>query len=205
MKNDNKGMSLLAITAICSYAIIAVASDIFANKMVNFLGLTLAGGFLLIPFSFTIRDLLHRIVGYKNTKKIVWATAILNLVIAVLLVVLDMLPAAIPGMDESWHMLMGASWRIIIASFLAQLISDLLDTYVFEWFTKKFGDKRTWLRVAGSNLISVPADTVIFSMVAFWGIMEPSIIWASILSAFVVKYVISIIATPIAYLMKKVK
>lgn len=205
MKKDNNGMSLLAITAICSYAIIAVASDIFANKMVNFLGLTLAGGFLLIPFSFTIRDLLHRIVGYKNTKKIVWATAILNLVIAVLLVVLDMLPAAIPGMDESWHMLMGASWRIIIASFLAQLISDLLDTYVFEWFTKKFGDKHTWLRVAGSNLISVPADTVIFSMVAFWGIMEPSIIWASVLSAFVVKYVISVIATPIAYLMKKVK
>lgn len=198
-------MGYMAIFAVVSYAIIAVASDIFANKMLNLGGLTLAGGILLIPFSFTIRDLMHRLVGYENSKKIVWATAIVNLVIAILLIVLDLLPAAVEGMDESWHALMGSSWRIIIASFIGQLVADLSDTYVFEGFTRKFGDKKTWLRVAGSNLVSVAFDSVLFSVIAFWGVLPQEVLWASVLSGFLVKYVISIAATPLAYLTNKVK
>lgn len=205
-KSTVKGtLGYMAIFAIVSYAIIAVASDIFANKMLNIGGLTLAGGILLIPFSFTIRDLMHRLVGYETAKKIVWSTAIVNLVIAVLLIVLDLLPAAIPGVDESWHALMGSSWRIILASFIAQLVADLSDTYVFEGFTRKFGDKKTWLRVAGSNLVSVAFDTILFSMIAFLGVLPIEVIWASIFSSFLVKYVISVLATPLAYLTNKVK
>ena len=200
----NLKLSRVAIYAIVAYAIIAVASDIFANKMLNLGGLTLAGGIILIPFSFSIRDLMHRCVGYENAKKIVWATAFVNLAIAALLILLDVLPSAIPGQGEAWHSLMGSSWRIIIASFIAQLIADLSDTYVFEWFTRKMGDKKTWLRVAGSNVVSTFFDSIIFSMIAFLGVLPLEVIWASVLSAFAVKFVISELATPVAYITNKV-
>lgn len=205
MKNKKSVMGWLPIAAIVAYAIIAVTSDIFANKMLQLGGLTLAGGILLIPFSFTIRDLMHRCVGYENAKKIVWATAILNLVVAVLMIVLDALPAAIPENGEMWHIVMGASWRVILASFIGQLVSDLLDTYVFEKFTRKFGDKKTWLRVAGSNLVSTIADSALFSFLAFYGVLPTPVIIASVWSSFVVKYIVSIIATPLAYLTNKVE
>lgn len=205
MKNKKSVMGWLPITAIVAYAIIAVTSDIFANKMLQLGGLTLAGGILLIPFSFTIRDLMHRCVGYENAKKIVWATAILNLVVAILMIVLDALPAAIPQNGEMWHTIMGASWRVIVASFIGQLVSDLLDTYVFEWFTRRFGDKKTWLRVAGSNLVSTAADSALFSFLAFYGVLPTSVIIASVWSSFVVKYIVSVIATPLAYLTNKVE
>lgn len=205
MKNKKSVMGWLPIIAIVAYAIIAVTSDIFANKMLQLGGLTLAGGILLIPFSFTIRDLMHRCVGYENAKKIVWATAILNLVVAVLMIVLDALPAAIPEKGNMWHAIMGASWRVIIASFIGQLISDLLDTYVFEKFTRKFGDKKTWLRVAGSNLVSTAADSILFSFLAFYGVLPTPVIIASVWSSFVVKYIVSVIATPLAYLTNKVE
>lgn len=203
MKNFK--LSWVAIYAIVSYAIIAVASDIFANKMLNLGGLTLAGGIILIPFSFSIRDLMHRCVGYENAKRIVWATAFVNLAIAVLLILLDVLPSAVGGQQEAWHALMGSSWRIILASFVAQLVADLSDTYVFEWFTRKMGDNKTWLRVAGSNVVSTFFDSVIFSMIAFLGVLDINIIWASVLSSFVVKFIISELATPVAYLTNKVK
>ena len=203
--SKQKLMGWLPIISIVSYAIIAVTSDIFANKMLNLGGLTLAGGILLIPFSFTIRDLMHRCVGFENAKRIVWATAIVNLIIAVLMIVLDLLPAITPEMGDMWHTIMGASWRIIVASFIGQLLSDLLDTYVFEWFTRKFGDKRTWLRVMGSNVVSVFADSLLFSMLAFYGVLPLEVIWASILSSFAVKYVVSVIATPLAYATNMVK
>ena len=205
MKNKKSVMGWLPITAIVAYAIIAVTSDIFANKMLQLGGLTLAGGILLIPFSFTIRDLMHRCVGYENAKKIVWATAILNLVVALLMIVLDALPAAIPEKGNMWHAIMGASWRVIIASFIGQLMSDLLDTYVFERFTRKFGDKKTWLRVAGSNLFSAAADSILFSFLAFYGVLPTPVIIASVWSSFVVKYIVSVIATPLAYLTNKVE
>lgn len=205
MKNKKSVMGWLPIIAIVAYAIIAVTSDIFANKMLQLGGLTLAGGILLIPFSFTIRDLMHRCVGYENAKKIVWATAILNLVVAVLMIVLDALPAAIPEKGNMWHAIMGASWRVIVASFIGQLVSDLLDTYVFEKFTRKFGDKKTWLRVAGSNLVSTAADSALFSFLAFYGVLPTPVIIASVWSSFVVKYIVSVIATPLAYLTNKVE
>lgn len=198
-------MSWIAIIAIVSYAIIAVASDIFANKMLNIGGLTLAGGILLVPLSFSIRDLVHRCVGYENAKKIVWATAFVNLVIAALLILLDILPSAVEGQQDAWHSLMGSSWRIIIASFIAQLIADLSDTYVFEWFTRRMGDRRTWLRVAGSNIISTFFDSILFSMIAFLGVLPMEVIWPSIISSFAVKFVVAELATPIAYLSNNVK
>ena len=201
----NTKMSNLAVYAIVSYAIIAVASDIFANKMLNLGGLTLAGGILLIPFSFTIRDLMHRCVGYDNAKKIVWATAFVNLAIAVLLVILDLLPAAIADKGDMWHALMGSSWRVIVASFIAQLVADLSDTHVFEWFTRKMGDKKTWVRVGASNLVSTFFDSILFSVIAFLGVLPNDVIFASVLSAFLVKFVVSMVATPLAYLTNKVE
>lgn len=205
MKKIDKKLEIPYLTAfaIVTYAIIAIASDIFANKMLNIFGLSLAGGILLIPFSFTIRDLIHKLVGYKSVKKIVWATAIVNLVVAILMIVLDVIPSAVAGQDAAWHSLMGASWRVIIASFLAQLISDLSNTYVYEWVYRKLGNKHIWLRTLVSNLPATLLDSVVFSYVAFLGVLPNAVIFASVLSSFAVKYVISILATPMAYLNEK--
>lgn len=207
MKKPNtnaKTISWLASFAIASYAIIAIASDIFANKMLNLGGLALAGGILLVPFSFTIRDLMHKLVGFNNAKRIVWAAAIVNLVVAALMIVLDMLPAKVPGVQENWHALMGASWRIIIASFTAQVLADLSDTYSFEWFTNKFKGKKIWLRVVLSNLISCPIDSIMFSVIAFLGVLPANVMINSIISSTIVKFIISLIALPAAYANEKV-
>lgn len=202
MKKTYK-ISWLASFAITSYAIIAIASDLFANKMLNLGGLALAGGILLVPFSFTIRDLVHRLVGFENAKRIVWATAFVNLAVAILMILLDMLPAAVPGMDETWHTVMGTSWRIILASFLAQVLADLSDTYSFEFFTKRFNGKKIWLRVVLSNLISCPIDSILFTLVAFLGVLPADVMANSIISSTIVKFAVSLIAMPAAYANEK--
>lgn len=201
LKDVNMGW--VATTAIVSYAIIAIATDMFANKMLNICGLTLAGGILMIPFSFTIRDLIHKLIGFDNVKKVVWTTAIVNLVVAILLILLDVIPSAVPGQQEAWHDLMGASWRVIFASFIAQLVADLSNTYVYQWAWNKLGNKKIWLRTVVSNLPAAFLDSVIFSYIAFLGVLDPNIIWASVVSSFAVKYVISVLATPLTYLSEK--
>lgn len=203
MEQKKINFSLLTAYAIAAYSIFAVASDIFANKMISVGGLTLAGGVILIPFSFTIRDLMHKMIGFENSKKVVWATAIVNLVIALLLIGLNALPAAIPGFGETWASVMGSSWRVIVASFVAQLAADLIDTHIFEAVTKKYGKKKTWLRVALSNICSIPVDTILFSSIAFLGVLPTPVVLASMSSMVMVKFVLSIIATPLVYLSDK--
>ena len=196
-------MGWLAVFAIVSYAIIAIASDIFANKMLLLGPLTLAGGILLIPFSFTIRDLIHKLIGFENVKKVVWVTAFVNLAVAALLILLDVLPAAVDGMGETWHAVMGTSWRVILASFIAQLIADLTNTYVYEWIYRKMGNKMLWFRTAVSNLPATIADSLVFSLIAFLGVLPTEVVWASIVSSFIVKYIISLVFTPMVYLNEK--
>ena len=196
-------MGWLAVFAIVSYAIIAIASDIFANKMLLLGPLTLAGGILLIPFSFTIRDLIHKLIGFENVKKVVWVTAFVNLAVAALLILLDILPAAVDGMGEAWHLVMGTSWRVILASFIAQLVADLTNTYVYEWIYRKMGSKMLWFRTAVSNLPATIADSLVFSLIAFLGVLPTEVVWASIVSSFIVKYIVSLVFVPMVYLNEK--
>lgn len=63
----------------------------------------------------------------------------------------------------------GVPPRIILASFIAIALSEGVDTEVFEglryhpWLTK----------VAASNAVSVPIDTLLFTAIAFGGVLQP--------------------------------
>lgn len=201
MKNLN--LKTVTIATIVAYAMIAIVSDIFSNKTLSVGTLAVSGGMLLVPFSFVARDLLHRLVGYRNAVKFVWATAVANLIIAVLLMFLTALPAQDPAFGEAWATAMGSSWRIILASFIAQFAADMADTFIFEKFTKRFGDRKTWLRCLISNAISVPIDSVAFILIGFAGVLPGAVIGSMILTQVVGKFVISMLATPLAYLKPK--
>lgn len=81
---------------------------------------------------------------------------------------------------------LGVPMRIILASFVAILISETADTEVYQKLIQ-----RSWLvRVAGSNAISIPLDTLIFTLIAFWGVLPPDQILALLVGETLVKYLI---------------
>lgn len=58
------------------------------------------------------------------------------------------------------------SWRIVFASVVAILLSETADTEVYQ---KLLGTRRL-VRIAGSNIVSIPLDTVLFNALAFAGV-----------------------------------
>jgi len=79
--------------------------------------------------------------------------------------------------------------RIIAASFLAIIIAETADTEVYQKFIK---DK--WiLRVAKSNMVSIPLDTILFTFIAFYGVLENGDIIELIFGDTLTKAVISIL------------
>lgn len=81
---------------------------------------------------------------------------------------------------------LGVPMRIILASFVAIMVSETADTEVYQKLIQ-----RSWLvRVAGSNAISIPLDTLLFTLIAFWGVLPPDQIAALLVGETLVKYLI---------------
>ena len=132
-------------------------------------------GTLVFGVTFTQRDRVH-----KYGRKAVYAMILM---------------ASVGMVLES--LFMGVEWRIILASFLAIVISETVDTEVYQQLLH-----RSWIqRVAGSNLVSVPLDSILFNMVAFAGVFEPAMLVSIIFGEVVVKF----LTGGVAALLKKEK
>ncbi len=60
---------------------------------------------------------------------------------------------------------LGTPLRYVVVSFLTILIAESADTEVYQRLLR-----RRWLtRVAASNAVSAPLDTIVFTLLAFWG------------------------------------
>ncbi|MBE7380277.1 MAG: VUT family protein [Leptolyngbya sp. SIO1E4] len=79
--------------------------------------------------------------------------------------------------------------RIILASFLAIVLAETADTEIYQKLLRY-----PWLmRVAGSNAVSIPLDTVLFTLVAFAGVLSTQEILSLLFGEIITKYAIGII------------
>ena len=101
-------------------------------------------------------------------------------------------------------------WRITIASIVAEVVSELVDTEVYHWFVDRVTTRYQWARVAVSNAVSVPIDNVIFAVGAFGALPGScattplTLPWGAVWDIFVVnltvKALVSAASLPLIYL-----
>jgi uncharacterized PurR-regulated membrane protein YhhQ (DUF165 family) len=89
-----------------------------------------------------------------------------------------------------------SGWRVFIASFLAIVIAETVNTEVYQ----KFID-RSWMgRVARSNGVAIPVDSIIFNLIAFAGVFSllewTSIVTGEIVTKFAVGMVYAFMRRP---------
>ena len=120
--------------------------------------------------------------------------ALLNLLMFALFWLIGKLPA-----DPSWQYqeayekILLPVGRIVIASVIAQVVSELIDTEVFSWVYRKLND------VAGvlvSNFAGLIVDSLLFSLIAFWGVLPAVAVGQIIVSNILIKLAITIISAP---------
>ncbi|MEM9818378.1 MAG: VUT family protein [Cyanobacteria bacterium P01_D01_bin.6] len=79
--------------------------------------------------------------------------------------------------------------RIIAASFLAIVLAETADTEIYQKLLRY-----PWLiRVAGSNAVSIPLDTLLFTLIAFAGVLSTTEIVALLFGETITKYAIGIL------------
>ena len=125
-------------------------------------------GTLVFGVTFTQRDRVHR-YGRKPVYLMIFI-------------------AAVGMVFES--LFLGVEWRIITASFIAIVLSETADTEVYH----KLLDRSWFQRVIGSNLISIPLDSLLFNVIAFAGVFEPKMLVAIIFGEIVAKFTTGAVA-----------
>ena len=148
---SGRSRHVVALQATAALYVVAVAISNLLIPVFIDLGAfgMLSAGTLTFGITFTLRDLAHQSsaragLGRRPVFVMIGVAAIVNIGVAMLL--------ATPG-------------RFLVASFGAILLSEGVDTEIYHRLRA-----RTWLvRVISSNAVSVPLDSIVFTVVAFAG------------------------------------
>lgn len=192
-------------TILVSSAYIAaqILADITSLKIVPFLGLSMDAGTLVYPLTFTLRDLVHKVAGKRGARVLILAAAVINLLMAGLFWLVSRLPYdPASGPQPDWDSVLAPVWRIVIASILAEIVSELVDTEIYQLWVERITRRFQWMRVLASNAVSLPLDSLIFVWIAFGGVYTTPVVWSIFWANVLLKGAVTLISLPAIYLVR---
>jgi len=129
---------------------------------------------------------------------------VVNLFMAGLFWLVARLPAVagVGPQTDSFGAVLAPVWRIVLASIVAEVVSELLDTEAYGLWERRFGARLQWGRVLASNAVAIPVDSALFVFIAFAGVLSAGNVGETFVSNVVVKGVVTLISIPWIYLVR---
>ena len=186
-----------------AYIAAQMLADIASLRIISVAGFAVDAGTLVYPFTFTLRDLVHKIAGKSAARTLILAAAVINLAMAGLFWLVSVLPADLAtGPQTAFGEVLAPVWRIVFASILAEVLSELIDTEVYQRWVDRFRHRLQWGRVLASNSVAVPLDSAVFVSVAFLGVLPSGVVWEILWLNVVIKGLVTFVSIPWIYLVK---
>ena len=187
-----------------------IVSNIIAVKLVNIGGLYLPAAVTLFPIAYIFGDILTEVYGYARARQVIWTGFICNLIVVVAIWIGGQLPAAPfwsagafnspESAQQAYQAILGFTPRLLLASFIAYLIGEFLNSFVLAKLKVRTEGRFLWLRTISSTIVGEGADSAVFITIAFIGIIPGSGLVNAILSQWTFKVVYETLATPRTYL-----
>jgi uncharacterized integral membrane protein (TIGR00697 family) len=187
-----------------AYVAAQMMADIASLRIISVAGNAVDAGTLIYPFTFTLRDLVHKIGGKSAARTLILLAALINLVMAVFFGLVGNLPPDVEtGPQLDFGQVLAPVWGIVVASIVAEVVAELVDTEVYASWVRRFAERYQWGRVLASNAVAIPVDSALFVGLAtlfgvFPAVVAMSIFWVNV----VFKGVITVVSIPWIYLVK---
>jgi hypothetical protein len=174
-------------------------ASVLASKIINVFGFFVPAGILAYSITFICTDVISEIWGKERANAAVWG-GFMALIAVLIMVRIGLVWPRAPfwNQEEAFQSILGSTSRIILASFIAYLVSQFHDVWAFHFWKKLTGGSYLWLRNNLSTAVSQFIDSSLFITIAFYGVMP---IWPLIFGQWVIKFAIAILDTPVVYLM----
>jgi len=201
VKEQKRDLLTAAILVSVLYVAAQMMSDIASLRIVMIAGYSIDAGTFIYPLTFTLRDMVHKVAGIKAARILILTAAGINIFMALFFRVVSLLPPDLTiGAQEEFGLVLSPIWRIVAASIIAEVVSELIDTEGYRFWVEKVTKKYQWARVLFSNLFSIPIDSFLFSFLAFWRLFPTSVVISIFFSNMIIKGITTIFSIPGIYL-----
>jgi uncharacterized integral membrane protein (TIGR00697 family) len=187
-----------------------VISNIIAVKLITIAGLVLPAAVILFPVAYIIGDILTEVYGFARARQVIWTGFFCNLLAVVAIWIASRItppPFWAIGIFDSpeaaqnaYQAILGFTPRLLLASFLAYLVGEFLNSIVLAKLKVRTEGRYLWLRTITSTILGQGADSAVFITIAFWGVFPALALGQAILSQWLFKVAFETLATPFTYL-----
>ena len=164
-------------------------------------------GVILYSGIYFATDLLSEKYGKREANRPVMTGFMASLIIVVMISIsMNFLPSTNPGtaqfstdVHNAFATLFNFTPRFVFGSLLAYLISQRFDVWIFHFIKARTGEKHLWIRNNLSTMSSQALDTLIYSLVVWWGVVDLDVAIQLGLAKYLFKVLIAMIDTPFIY------
>ncbi|WP_296862704.1 queuosine precursor transporter [uncultured Methanobrevibacter sp.] len=174
-----------------------IVSNIIAGKTFDFFSFTLPCGVVIFPVIYIVNDVLAEIYGYEKARKVILLGFFMNLVAVICYQITILLPApAFFENSEAFSIVLGSTFRLLVASFAAYLAGSLVNAKVMVYL-KKWDENKLFFRCMVSTLFGEGLDAIVFIFIGFLGTMPFEALLLMIVAQALFKTVYEIIVYPL--------
>lgn len=198
---DERNLRKILI-ALAVYLVSLFAANTLGLKITPFLfGLHVSVAVFSFPFVFLTTDVIGEVYGKKVARLFVLAGFLTTALFILYSLISMALPWAAAGewVHASYQQVFGITARIALASLVAFAIAEYQDVVAFFFFRRLLGTANFWLRSTLSNIWSQFLDTIIFMLIAFYGVYSNEALLKIIVSWWLFKVAMGLLYTPLSY------
>lgn len=192
------------------YVTYILASNILASRISEFyivIPIIVSGGTITYPFVAQLVDMINEIYGRRMTYIAVFLAFAANVMVSMFILMLSTVPPApwLVGMSDSWNYFMLQTPRIVLASYSAFLVAELLDATVFAEIKRRVyrfelsvGDivRFAVLRSLGTDIVNMFVDSLVFFPLAFAFLLPWDDVWGMVWYGTYAKVLLATLDTP---------
>ena len=189
----------LYVTFVLVAQVLAAKISAFDLGFKTFFG---PSGVLVFSLTYLFTDIVNEKFGRKETQKMILIAFVSQIAMVFFFWLgVKFPPAPFWAIQETWGQIFNLVPRITLASWVAFLITENFDAFVFSWFRKLTKGKHLWTRNAFSSIPALLLDSLIFIPIAFFGVMP---ILPLIIGQTAVKWLVGLVNIPFMYLNKAI-
>jgi len=184
-----------------AYVAAQMLADIASLRIIDVGGFAVDAGTLIYPFTFTLRDLVHKIAGRSAARTLIFLAAGINVFMAGFFWLVARLPAdQLTGPQLEFGAALSPVWGIVAASIVAEIISELIDAEVYHRWVVRYGERYQWGRVLMSNTVAIPVDSAVFvGLATVFGVFPVEVAWSIFWVNVAFKFLVTLVSIPWIY------
>jgi queuosine precursor transporter len=171
-------------------------AGVLGNKQVALGPLAVEAGifaFLLLVVTSSAVAELHGRHTANRLVQIGFVPLIASLLLSIVVLAIPAAPDMDPGRRDAFQMIMGGTPRIWLGGIIAYGISQTLNVTIFSALKGQEGSRLLWFRAGVASVLSQIVDTLLFVMIAFYGVFP---IGQLLLGQMLAKVVLSAVLVP---------